>query len=304
MSNLFQTLEKRRPVVHVLTNYVTVKDVVNIVLASGAAAICADAPEEAVDITSICDGLLINLGTPSLSKAETMLLSGRRANERGIPVMLDPVGAGASDFRRQILRNLLHGIHFDCIRGNMSEIAALSHIAFTSRGVEDAGVEVPMSQMQALAQHYGTIVVATGEVDCVTDGKRVFKSGAGTPLQKKITGSGCMLSGLIAAALTAGEPDAFTTVCTAVDAYGRCAQAAEQDLKEIGRRGTGSFLTALIDRVSLLCEIPDLTDDDAWMSAPSSDEYEPPAAKKTANPESSADPFEPEPEPHREINLM
>lgn len=267
-----------------LTNYVTVKDVVNIVLASGAAAICADAPEEALDITSICDGLLINLGTPSISKAETMLLSGRRANERGIPVMLDPVGAGASDFRRQILRNLLHGVRFACIRGNMSEIAALSHIAFTSRGVEDAGVEVSAADMQALAQHYRTVVVATGAVDYVTDGQRVFKSEAGTPLQKKITGSGCMLSGLIAAALTAGEPDIFTTVCTAVEAYGRCAQTAEQDMKIAGRRGTASFLTALIDRVSLLSEswpLPEDTDfaDNGGMS-PFSTHEEPAAAKE------------------------
>lgn len=300
MSDLFQRLDEKRPVVHVLTNYVTVKDVVNIILASGAAAICADAPEEATDITSLCDGLLINLGTPSVSKAETMLLSGRRANEKGIPVMLDPVGAGASDFRRRILQNLLHGIRFTCVRGNMSEIAALSHIAFTSRGVEDAGVEVSVSQMQALAQHYRTVVVATGEVDYVTDGHRVFESEAGTPLQKKITGSGCMLSGLIAAALTAGESDVFRTVCTAVQAYGQCAQAAEQDLKRAGRRGTGSFLTALIDRVSLLSEIPG-ADDDFPTSAVSSSsrEYEAPADEATP-----ADSSASTRETGREISLM
>lgn len=126
-------MDKKEPLVHIITNSVTINDTVNLVLAAGGAAICADSPREVAEVVSLCDALMINIGTPSEKKLTAMLIAGRRANEMGIPVVLDPVGAGASGFRREILGELLEDVRFDCIRGNKSEIAALLGIPFRSR---------------------------------------------------------------------------------------------------------------------------------------------------------------------------
>ena len=111
-------MDKKEPLVHIITNSVTINDTVNLVLAAGGAAICADSPREVAEVVSLCDALMINIGTPSEKKLTAMLIAGRRANEMGIPVVLDPVGAGASGFRREILGELLEDVRFDCIRGN------------------------------------------------------------------------------------------------------------------------------------------------------------------------------------------
>ena len=157
-----------------ITNYVTVKDVVNIVLAAGGTAICAAAPEEAAEITAAADGLLINIGTPSAKGCTAMLLAGKEANRRGIPVVLDPVGAGASSFRDGILSQLLEQIHFTCIRGNATEVAALCHMGSNHSGVEAADDFLPPECIQQLAVKTGAIIVVTGETDIITDGKKIL----------------------------------------------------------------------------------------------------------------------------------
>ena len=122
------------PLVHVITNSVTINETVNAILASGARAVCADSPDEAEQITSLSDALVINIGMPSAEKLEAMVRSGRRANQMGIPVVLDPVGAAASSFRERIIQRLLEEIRFAAIRGNQSEIAALCRVSFRSGG--------------------------------------------------------------------------------------------------------------------------------------------------------------------------
>ena len=122
---IFRSIRRTRPLIHLITNPVTMNDVVNLVLASGATAICADSPKEAAEISGLADATVLNIGMPSESKAEAMLAAGEKANELGHPLILDPVGAGASDFRQRILKTLLERLHFTCIRGNQSEMAAL-----------------------------------------------------------------------------------------------------------------------------------------------------------------------------------
>ena len=299
--DVFEKVKYERPVIHILTNYVTARDVVNMVLAVGAAGICADEPQEAADITSISKGLLINIGTPSDRKVETFLASGKKANELGIPVVLDPVGIGASPYRQKFMKELLEEVHFTCIRGNMSEIATIAKLtgvlpgygkgaarAFrwkkidaeeneakkkraqyhndvnhnessaareinlqmpVSQGVETSGEIVPVEILQRLAAELDTVIAVTGVRDYIVDAGRVWTSDAGTQLQRRVTGSGCMLSGFLTAVLAAAE-DYGEAAYQAIDRFGKAAEEAEEEMRASGHIGTGSFVTYLIDAVS------------------------------------------------------
>ena len=297
IDGFMRTLRSRKPMVHTITNYVTVNDVVNFILASGGTAICADAPEEAAQITSISDALVLNIGTPSPRKEEAMLLAGMEANRRGIPVVLDPVGAGSSDYRMRILHRLMCSVQFACIRGNASEIAALCRLvsrlpkmlnlrragqsavtpapepeAFVPHGVEDAGVVISDDQIRALADRTGAVIAVSGVTDRVFDGTRHIEISGGSDELKRITGSGCILSGFLGACVgtahvrPAGghdgcqreecdfrqDADVFDIVCTGMQVYARAAENAEQRMKKSGIIGTASFRQALIDAVSVL----------------------------------------------------
>lgn len=238
--------------VHMITNYVTVKDVVNIVLAAGGSAICADAPEEAADITAVSDALLINIGTPSVKGLAAMLIAGKKANEKGIPVVLDPVGAGASSFRDEILAQLLEQVHFDCIRGNATEIASLCHVGVNQSGVEAVESFLPRECIQQLAVSTGAVIVVTGETDLIADDKKIRMEKGGTDIMKRITGAGCMLSGLICCSLGAmyeQEQERSQTVAQCIHLYNAAAENAEHKmLAQAG--GTGTFGMYLIDEIS------------------------------------------------------
>ena len=198
---IFRTIRNAQPLIHLITNPVTMNDVVNLVLASGAAAICADAPQEAAEISELADATVLNIGMPSESKLEAMLAAGEKANALGHPLILDPVGAGASEFRRRILQTLLEKLHLTCIRGNQSEMAALLGMSYPSRGVEEAGICLEPELLQKLAKRYDTVLAVTGNTDITVSKDQILVSHTGTPLQKRITGSGCMLSALLGAAL-------------------------------------------------------------------------------------------------------
>lgn len=191
------------PLVHLITNQVTMNKTVNGILAAGGRAICADAPAEAEDITGLADALVLNTGMPSEERVRAMRIAGKKANAKGIPVVLDPVGAGASGLRNQILTTLLSEIRFTAIRGNASEIAALCRVSFRSGGVEDVGARASVEAMRELSRRTGAVIIATGEEDIVIrDGDAPGQTlTGGSPLQKQVTGSGCMLSGILGAAL-------------------------------------------------------------------------------------------------------
>ena len=243
-----------RPLVHLIANYVTANDTVNLILAAGGAAVCADAKEEAAEITSQAQGLVLNCGTPSPEKQEAMLQAGRQANAMGIPVVLDPVGAGASAFRNRMIAELLQKVHFACIRGNASEIAALCGREFLPRGVEDAGAEATGEEIRALAEKTGAVIAVTGKTCLVVSERAAVRLPGGALIQKRITGSGCMLSGLIGAMLadrgdTLTGETAFSCVAGAVETYSHAAALAA---RKTAGQGTASFRNALIDTVSLL----------------------------------------------------
>lgn len=256
--NLFRSalrkMRENRPLVHVISNYVTLNDVVNVILAAGGTAIAADDPQETARIASISQALYLNTGMPSGRKLEAMLAAGKEANKEHIPVVLDPVGAGASDFRRLFLTKLLSEVQISCIRGNAAEMAALSGIRFASRGVESADVEESEESLQKLAGRLHCILAVTGEEDqVVTENGPVLVSHTGAQMAKRITGCGCMLSGLIAAFLAACPDTEMGTramlVHQVLEEYGKAQELAETRANEI-QGGTMTFRNELIDTIS------------------------------------------------------
>ena len=255
LEGYIQAVRQKHPIVHCIANYVTATDCANVLLAIGASPIMADAPEEAAEITGSSDSLVLNLGTPSPNRFSAMELAGKRANELDLPVVLDPVGAGASAFRREGIGRLLRSIRITAIRGNVSEIAAMA-----GTKTEWAGVDAAMTAQSPietrnlamdLARQSGAVVVVTGKKDIITDGKRSFTIANGHAMMGQVTGTGCMLSCLIGAFLGADTSHPLEAVAAAVGAFDICGERAYEKAAHAGR-GTGSYHLALIDEVSLV----------------------------------------------------
>ena len=176
----FDHVKKSHPLVHNITNYVTVNDVANIILAAGASPVMSDEPEDVRDITSLCGGLNINIGTPSKRTMKAMRLAGKKTNELGHKLLLDPVGAGASKFRTNTAVTLMKELQFDVIRGNVSELKALAYGSSSTRGVDadaaDAMTEENLGQMISFIKSYaaacGCIIAITGAIDLVADAEK------------------------------------------------------------------------------------------------------------------------------------
>jgi hydroxyethylthiazole kinase len=209
-----ENVRARTPLIHNITNYVTVNDVANILLACGGSPIMADSPDEAEDIQTICGGLNINIGTLNSATIPAMFLAGKKAGELGHPAVLDPVGAGASRLRTETALRLLREVKFTAVRGNISEIKSLAAGAGTTKGVDaDAADRVTEENLPAsvrfvkeVAAGLGCVAAVTGAIDLVSDGKRCFVIRNGRPEMSGITGTGCQLSALTAAYITA-NPD-------------------------------------------------------------------------------------------------
>ena len=243
------------PLVHNITNYVTVNDVANAILACGGSPIMADDIEEAADITSICGGLNINIGTLNHNTIPSMFAAGKRANDLGHPVLLDPVGAGASQLRTDTAVRLLSELDISCVRGNISEIRTLAEGSGTTKGVDadaaDAVTEENLSgaarYIKALARSLNTIIAVTGAIDLVTDGDKCFVIRNGQPLMGKITGTGCQLSGITAAYLTANPQDPLTAAAAAVATMGLAGDMAYSHM--LPGDGNATYRNRIIDAI-------------------------------------------------------
>lgn len=246
---IFENLKNKAPLVHNITNYVTANDCANILLASGASPIMADDEGEAADITSICDALVINIGTLNARSIPAMLKAGKRANELKIPVILDPVGAGASALRTNTAMRLINEIKFDVIRGNASEIKILCGGAGKSRGVDvsenDSDTNAALENAKRLACLTDSAVIVTGKTDFVTDGSHSFAISNGDPLMKKITGCGCMLSSLLGGFCGANPDNILDAAACATAFMGICGELAAKNCI-----GTGSLRVGIIDEAS------------------------------------------------------
>ena len=228
MKRQFDLLRKTMPLIHNITNYVTVNDVANILLACGGSPIMSDEAEDVEDITSICNGLNINIGTLHKSSIEGMLRAGKKANDLHHPILLDPVGAGASKFRTETALGLMQELNLAVIRGNISEIKTLALGNGTTKGVDadvsDAVTEENLEQaiefVKAFSKRTGTIIAVTGRIDLVTDGNKCYVIRNGRSEMGKITGTGCQLSGMMTAFITANPDEMLEAAAAAVCAMG------------------------------------------------------------------------------------
>ena len=260
IARLLREVRDKRPLVHNLTNYVTVNDCANALLAVGASPVMADDIGEAADIAALADAVVINIGTLNARTIQSMLAAGKKAVSLGRPAVLDPVGAGASRLRTETALELIRQIPFSVVRGNVSEIKAVLAGSGTTRGVDadekDVGADGfdgAVAAARALARRTGAVVAVTGPTDIVSDGSRVFAIHNGHPLLSRITGSGCMLSALTGAFCGASPGKVFEAAAAALCTMGLAGeQAAERTLRESA--GTGSFRTYLIDSLSLMDE--------------------------------------------------
>lgn len=250
---ILENVRQKSPLIHCITNYVTVNDCANMLLACGASPIMADDLEEAAEITGICQGLNINIGTLNHNTILSMLAAGKEANRRGHPVVLDPVGAGASKLRTETAFRLMKEIRFKVIRGNISEIKTLASGSGTTRGVDadvaDGVTEDTLKEtatfVRKFAAQSGGVVAVTGAVDIVADKERVFCIRNGHPMMGAVTGTGCQLSALTAAFVTANPDTPLEAAAAAVCAMGLCGQTGQKRMGE--RDGNASYRNYIID---------------------------------------------------------
>ena len=255
MNTIIQNVRKKVPLIHNITNYVTVNDVANIILACGASPIMADDEWEAEEITSICNGLNINIGTLNARTIHSMKLAGKKAKELGHTVLLDPVGAGASSLRTNTAVNLMQEIKFDVIRGNISEIKTLAAGSGTTKGVDadvaDAVTEENLEEAVAFAKAFseksGSIVAITGAIDLVSDGRKCYVIRNGRPEMGRITGTGCQLSGLMTAYLVANPEQKLEAAAAAVCTMGLAGEIGWSYMQK--GDGNSTYRNRIIDAI-------------------------------------------------------
>lgn len=254
VGKLLDEVRNKKPLVHNITNYVTVNDCANILLAIGASPIMADDIKEAADITKISSALVINIGTLNERTIESMIASGKKANELNIPVVFDPVGAGASDFRNATTKRILEEVKISVLRGNMSEIKFISGLESTTKGVDasesdiSTGNDEGINVAKNLASKLNCTVAITGATDIVSDGNRVAILENGTKMLSNVTGTGCMTTSLVGAFSGAGS-DYFIAAISGITSMGIAGEIA---FERSGQIGTGSFHIAIIDAISNL----------------------------------------------------
>ena len=255
MKECMDNVRKNVPLVHNITNYVTVNDVANILLACGGSPIMSDEPEDVEDITSVCGGLNINIGTLHQSSIEGMLLAGKKANELGHPVLLDPVGAGASRLRTDTALRIMKEIKLTVIRGNISEIKTLAYGRGTTKGVDadvaDAGTEETLNDAIAFVKNFARktscIIAVTGAIDLVSDGEICYVIRNGRPEMGKITGTGCQLSGMMTAYVTANQEKPLEAAASAVCIMGLAGEIGWSRMQE--GDGNATYRNRIIDAV-------------------------------------------------------
>ncbi len=241
------SIKQRAPLIHSITNLVVMNSSANILLAAGASPVMAHSASEVEEMTARADALVLNTGTPDDEWLESMILAGRKANEKGIPIVFDPAGAGATSFRSRAAERILESCRVSVIRGNASEMLSLASREMRTRGVESWQIEPDEVEQAAKGQalERGCIAAVSGEVDCITDGRRLWRIKNGQQLMSRITGLGCGLSSVTAAfCAVSGRESVFEASAAAFAFYGLCGDLAvtTSDLP-------GSFYTAFLDRL-------------------------------------------------------
>lgn len=236
---------EKKPLIHSITNPISINQCANTILAVGARPIMAEHPKEVGEITDTADALMLNLGNITDARMESMLISAKMAEEKGIPIVLDAVGVACSALRRKYALSLIEKVTPTVIKGNYSEIRALYDEAYSSVGVDaDMSLEVDSVRKLSheLSARFGAVIMATGARDIITDGARTVYINNGVKQLSTVTGTGCMLGALCAAFMTSGE--SFDAVVAATAFFGICGELSETE------KGNGTFMVNLIDNIS------------------------------------------------------
>jgi hydroxyethylthiazole kinase len=250
-------LRERKPLIHQITNYVVMNETANATLAIGALPVMAHAVEEVEELAAVAGALVLNIGTLSRHWIDAMLLAGKAANAAGVPVVLDPVGVGATTLRTETAKRILADVDVAIVRGNAAEVAALAGLQAEIRGVEAIGAEADAPTIaRTAATSLGVVASVTGPVDHVSDGTRTLAVANGDPLLATITGSGCMATAVTGCFAAVRSEDRVDAAAFALAAFGVAAEDAAR-----GADGPGTFHARLYDALYGLT--PDALDERA-----------------------------------------
>lgn len=255
LKECIENVRKNIPLVHNITNYVTVNDVANAILACGGSPIMSDEPSDVEDITSICSVLNINIGTLNKQSIEGMRRAAGKANELAHPIVIDPVGAGASKLRTNTALEIMRDFSPTVIRGNISEIKALAFGNGTTSGVDadvadavtDNNLETAIQFVKDFSKETNAVIAVTGAIDLVSDGKKCAVIRNGLAQMSRVTGTGCQLSGIAAAFTAANENNVFLAVTAAVCTMGLAGEIAYTNMKT--HDGNSTYRNRIIDAI-------------------------------------------------------
>lgn len=255
LKTMLENVRAKSPLVHNITNYVTVNDVANVLLAAGGSPIMSDDADDVEDITSICGGLNINIGTLNKNTIPSMFLAGKKANALGHIVLLDPVGAGASRLRTDTANRLMQEVRFDAVRGNISEIKTLCTGSGNTKGVDadavdavtEANLDNGVQLVKTFAAQTGCIIAVTGAIDLVSDGERCWCIRNGRAEMSRITGTGCQLSALMTAFLVANPDRKLDAAAAAVCMMGLAGEIGWANMQP--GDGNSTYRNRIIDAI-------------------------------------------------------
>ncbi|WP_375709364.1 hydroxyethylthiazole kinase [Niallia sp. NCCP-28] len=248
---ILNRLREKNPLIHNITNVVVTNFTANGLLAIGASPVMAYAKEEVADMATVSDALVLNIGTLTKENVESMIIAGKAANKGNTPVILDPVGAGATAYRTESVQKILNEVKISLMRGNAAEVAAVSGIQAEIKGVDAVGLkEDVVAIAKAASQKVQAPVVITGKKDVIANGDTIYLVANGHPLLTKVTGAGCLLSAVLAAFI-AVEKDVVKACAAGLIAYG---VAAEMAAEQGGNEGPGSFQIQLLNKLAQVNE--------------------------------------------------
>ncbi|MFD2923680.1 hydroxyethylthiazole kinase [Halobacillus naozhouensis] len=252
--NVVSNVRNKQPLIHHLTNQVVMNFSANGLLAFGGSPIMAMAMEDAADMANLSDGVLINMGTLTVPQVQSMILAGKAANKKGIPVVIDPVGVAATPFRTKAFDQIVAEVQPAAIKGNAGELSHLIGIPLKTKGVDSIDSGNPEEIAVKVAQEFDTLAIVTGEVDVISNGEETVFNETGDALLSKVTGAGCLLGSIVTACLsTDGTP--LQQAYAAVKFYGL---AAEWAASRPGVEGSGTFAACFIDALAM--EVSQLED--------------------------------------------
>lgn len=247
-SALMRNVRERRPLVHHITNYVTVNDCANITICAGGSPVMSDEMKDITDIVRISSALVLNMGTLNVRTVESMHLAGKIANDEGIPVVFDPVGVGASRYRDHVANLILSKLDVDVIKGNAGEIGVLSGVGGTVRGVDSVSSNNDLEATERLAREHGCVVAMTGPTDYVSNGSDTMVLKNGDIMMERVSGTGCMATSVVGCYVGANGVS-VASVAAALSAISIAGEIAAVDSP-----GPGTFKQRLMDSLFTLTE--------------------------------------------------